>query len=96
MTQTPVLIVGAGPVGLALAGGLAWRGIPCLLIERGDGTITQPRMDFVGVRTSRRDPMTLAREGFDGVLADARLAPGDVDYIATTGEGENVKFATDG
>jgi len=28
------------------------------------------------------------------VLADAGLAPGDIDYTATTGEGENVKFAT--
>lgn len=45
-------------------------------------------------RIRRRDPMTLAEEGRDGVLADAGLAAGDVDYIATTGEGENVKFAT--
>jgi benzoyl-CoA reductase subunit D len=45
-------------------------------------------------RIRRRDPMTLARETFDGVLADAGLAPEDVDYVATTGEGENVKFAT--
>ncbi|MDQ2733397.1 MAG: FAD-dependent oxidoreductase [Pseudomonadota bacterium] len=49
--QTPVLVVGAGPVGLALAGDLAWRGIECMLIERGDGTISQPRMDMVGIRT---------------------------------------------
>ncbi len=45
-------------------------------------------------RIRRRDPMTLAQEGFDGVLAEAGLAPNDVDYIATTGEGENVRFAT--
>ena len=45
-------------------------------------------------RIRRRDPMTLAAEGRDGVLADAGLAANDVDYIATTGEGENVKFAT--
>jgi benzoyl-CoA reductase subunit D len=45
-------------------------------------------------RIRRRDPMTLAREGFDAVLAEAGLAPNDVAYIATTGEGENVKFAT--
>jgi benzoyl-CoA reductase subunit D len=45
-------------------------------------------------RIRRRDPMTLAQEGFDGVLAEARLAPNDIAYIATTGEGENVKFAT--
>ena len=45
-------------------------------------------------RIRRRDPMTLAREGFDGVLAEAGMAPDDVAYIATTGEGENVRFAT--
>ncbi|HEU0201762.1 MAG TPA: benzoyl-CoA reductase subunit D [Burkholderiaceae bacterium] len=45
-------------------------------------------------RIRRRDPMALAKEGFEGVLADAGLAANDVDYIATTGEGENVKFAT--
>jgi 2-polyprenyl-6-methoxyphenol hydroxylase-like FAD-dependent oxidoreductase len=47
----PVLVVGGGPVGLALAGDLGWRGISCLLIEQSDGSIYQPRMDLVGVRT---------------------------------------------
>ena len=47
----PILIVGGGPVGLALAGDLGWRGIDCVLIEQSDGSIYQPRMDMVGVRT---------------------------------------------
>jgi 2-polyprenyl-6-methoxyphenol hydroxylase-like FAD-dependent oxidoreductase len=50
-TQTPILIVGAGPVGLALAGDLGWRGVACLLVEQSDGSIYQPRMDLVGIRT---------------------------------------------
>jgi len=45
-------------------------------------------------RIRRRDPMELARQGFDEVLAEAKLSPEDVAYTATTGEGENVKFAT--
>ena len=45
-------------------------------------------------RIRSRDPMTLAREGYDGVLAEAGLAASDIQYTATTGEGENVKFAT--
>jgi benzoyl-CoA reductase subunit D len=45
-------------------------------------------------RIRRRDPMTLAREGYEAMLADAGLRESDVDYVATTGEGENVKFAT--
>jgi 2-polyprenyl-6-methoxyphenol hydroxylase-like FAD-dependent oxidoreductase len=47
----PVLVVGGGPVGLALAGDLGWRGIACTLIEQSDGSIFQPRMDLVGIRT---------------------------------------------
>src|SRR5436190_17070751 len=49
--ETPVLIAGGGPIGLALAGELGWRGVACTLVEKGDGSITQPKMDFVGVRT---------------------------------------------
>jgi benzoyl-CoA reductase subunit D len=45
-------------------------------------------------RIRRRDPMQLAREGYEGVLADAGLRDGEIDYVATTGEGENVTFAT--
>jgi 2-polyprenyl-6-methoxyphenol hydroxylase-like FAD-dependent oxidoreductase len=51
MARTPVLIVGAGPVGLALAGELGWRGIASILVEKGDGSIYQPKMDLVSVRT---------------------------------------------
>ena len=49
--KTPVLIVGAGPVGLALAGDLGFRGIASVLIERTDGKVMQPKMDMVGIRT---------------------------------------------
>ncbi len=45
-------------------------------------------------RIRSRDPMVLARQGYEQVLADAGLAPDDIAYTATTGEGENVKFAT--
>jgi bcr-type benzoyl-CoA reductase subunit D len=45
-------------------------------------------------RIRRRDPMTLARSGHDEVLDETRLKPNDIAYVATTGEGENVKFAT--
>jgi benzoyl-CoA reductase subunit D len=45
-------------------------------------------------RIRRRDPMELARQGFDEVLEEAKIRPDAVAYTATTGEGENVKFAT--
>lgn len=49
--RVPVLIVGGGPVGLASAIELSWRGIECLLVERRNGSINHPKMNQVGVRT---------------------------------------------
>ncbi len=71
--RTSVLIVGAGPVGLALAGDLGWRGVPCTLIEKSDGRIEQPKMDLIGVRT-----MEFARRW--GIADQVRDAPYPGDY----------------
>ncbi len=49
--HVPVLIVGGGPVGLALASDLGWRGIRCELIEQSDGAIATPKMNEVNTRT---------------------------------------------
>src|SRR6185312_17434689 len=49
--HVPVLIVGGGPVGLALAAELGWRGVVCELVEQGDGTIATPKMNEVNTRT---------------------------------------------
>jgi benzoyl-CoA reductase subunit D len=46
------------------------------------------------LRIRQRDPMELARTAYDRVLADANLTEKDVDYVATTGEGEGVPFHT--
>ena len=71
--QTEVLIVGAGPVGLALAGDLGWRGRNALLVEQTDGSIFQPKMDLVGIRT-----MEYCRRW--NIVADVENAPYDRDY----------------
>jgi 2-polyprenyl-6-methoxyphenol hydroxylase-like FAD-dependent oxidoreductase len=71
--RVPVLIVGGGPVGLALAGELGWRGVACTLIEKSDGSIEQPKMDLVGIRT-----MEFARRW--GILDWVRDAPYPLDY----------------
>ena len=49
--RVPVLIVGGGPVGLALAVELGSRGIACELIEQSDGIIAIPKMNEVNIRT---------------------------------------------
>jgi 2-polyprenyl-6-methoxyphenol hydroxylase-like FAD-dependent oxidoreductase len=80
--RTPVLIVGAGPVGLALAGELGWRGVPCTLIEKTDGAIEHPKMDIVGPRTME----FCRRWGIADWVRDAPY-PGDYpqDCIYVTG-----------
>ena len=47
----PVLIAGAGPVGLALAIELAWRGIRCLVVEQTDGSVDFPTTNLANTRT---------------------------------------------
>ncbi len=49
-TPTSVLIVGAGPVGLALACEIGLRGVDCMLIEKRDGSIKVPKQSMVSSR----------------------------------------------
>ncbi|HEU4383673.1 MAG TPA: benzoyl-CoA reductase subunit D [Anaeromyxobacteraceae bacterium] len=55
----------------------------------------EPRLLAKGVeRIRQRDPYHLAAQLYDALLAEAKLARGDVHYVATTGDGEGVPFAT--
>src|SRR6185295_4784805 len=49
--HTPVLIAGAGPVGLALAIELAYRGIRCRVVEQTDGSVDFPTTNLANTRT---------------------------------------------
>lgn len=51
INETPVLIIGGGPVGLTLALDLGWHGIACTLIEQGDGSITNAKFVDINMRT---------------------------------------------
>ena len=71
--ECEILVIGAGPVGLALAGDLGWRGRQCIVVDRGDGSVFQPKMDLVGIRT-----MEFCRRW--GIVADVEASPYDRDY----------------
>jgi 2-polyprenyl-6-methoxyphenol hydroxylase-like FAD-dependent oxidoreductase len=47
----PVLIVGGGPVGLALSIELGIAGISCTVVERRDGSVSVPKMSGLSVRS---------------------------------------------
>ncbi|MFE0024338.1 FAD-dependent monooxygenase [Amycolatopsis sp. NPDC059021] len=70
--QTDVLIVGGGPVGLALALDLRYRGVSVVLVEASDGEVSHPKVSTVGPRS-----MELFRRW--GVAKKIRAAgwPGD-------------------
>ncbi len=46
------------------------------------------------LRIRQRDPMQLAREAFEQTLADAGVGENEIDYVATTGEGESIPYHT--
>ena len=72
-----VVIVGAGPSGLALAIELGTRGIDCLLVERNDRVGYAPRAKTTNVRTRTH----LRRWGIADKLAAA--SPFGIDYPST-------------
>jgi 2-polyprenyl-6-methoxyphenol hydroxylase-like FAD-dependent oxidoreductase len=76
--ETPVLVVGGGPVGLTLAGELGWRGRACMLVEERTMPTAHPKATLLGARSMelfRRWRIT------DDILAAA--LPPDVNYFIT-------------
>ncbi|MGE0313493.1 MAG: FAD-dependent monooxygenase [Lautropia sp.] len=81
-SSTRVLIVGAGPVGLALAIELGHRAIPCIVVERNPRVGFAPRAKTTNVRTREH----MRRWGIADALRAA--SPLGVDYPS------NVVFCT--
>ena len=55
------------------------------------------KTEWLGKRNDRirqRDPFKLAEEAYHALLEEAGLKASDVDYVATTGEGESLHFHT--
>ncbi len=73
-------------------------------VDLGTGTIKTvlfniegDQIEWLARRSDRirqRDPFDLAEKGYDSVLADAGLSRDDVQYVATTGDGETIPFRT--
>jgi 2-polyprenyl-6-methoxyphenol hydroxylase-like FAD-dependent oxidoreductase len=80
MTDSDVLIVGAGPVGLTLAIDLAWRGIAVTVVEtRARAAPPEPKCNHVAARTME----TFRRLGIAEKVRNAGLPadyPHDISY----------------
>lgn len=78
--ETPVLIVGGGPIGLTLAMDLAWRGIEVLVAERrARAEPPPPKCNHVSARSME----IFRRLGVAGKLRNAGLPPdypNDISY----------------
>jgi benzoyl-CoA reductase subunit D len=59
-----------------------------------DGRGGEQLLEAVVERIRRRDAMTVVDGIYDSLLSGLRLAPAEVEYVATTGEGEAVAFRT--
>jgi 2-polyprenyl-6-methoxyphenol hydroxylase-like FAD-dependent oxidoreductase len=67
VTAVPVVVVGAGPVGMVAALELAHHGVPCLLAEQNAGPTVHPKMEFT-------NPRTMEHHARLGLAADIRRA----------------------
>ena len=92
MIETPVLVVGAGPVGLMTALELEARGIRTLVIERNATTTRHPKMDV----TNGRSMEHLRRLGVAETIRNIAVPREncmDVSWVTRLGEWEVARFA---
>ncbi len=64
-----------------------------VVLIKSDGDKTE----WIGKRTERirqRDPFKLTESAYDAVLQESNLNRDDIDYCATTGEGESLDYST--
>jgi 2-polyprenyl-6-methoxyphenol hydroxylase-like FAD-dependent oxidoreductase len=76
--DTPVLIVGGGPVGLSLAAELGWRGSRALLVEERSAPTAHPKATLLGARSMEY----FRRWGLCDTIYASALPP-DVNYHIT-------------
>lgn len=67
--------------------------VKCIVVRSNagrDGEVLGQRVD----RIRRRDPVSVVNEGHAELLQECGITPEEVDYVATTGEGDWVSFRT--
>ncbi|MFM1816545.1 MAG: hypothetical protein RLZ98_3240 [Pseudomonadota bacterium] len=70
--DTPVLVVGGGPVGLALAADLGTRRISCMVVEQNADTTDHPKATAINARSME----FMRRLGLAGLVRDAAMPDG--------------------
>ena len=91
MTEIPVLVAGAGPVGLVTALELQARGIRTLVVERNPTTTRHPKMDV----TNGRSMELFRRNGLAESIRDAAVPREncmDVAWVTRLSEWELARF----
>nr|WP_311137060.1 FAD-dependent monooxygenase [Streptomyces sp. I6] len=84
--RTDVLIVGGGPVGMALALDLTYRGIDCMVVDAGDGQVRHPKVSTIGPRSMelfRRWGVADAVRGRAGPPTTLWTSPGSPGWAVT-------------
>ncbi|MGY3204817.1 FAD-dependent monooxygenase [Streptomyces sp. TE5632] len=82
MDPVPVLVVGAGPVGMVVALELARQGVSCVLVDREFETSVHPKLDYVNPRSME----FFRRLGITDDIRAAGVAPEHrADVIWSTG-----------
>ncbi|MGZ6535798.1 MAG: FAD-dependent monooxygenase [Actinomycetota bacterium] len=71
--EVPVLIVGGGPVGLAMAVGLRHFGVDCMVVEKHASTLDFPK----GRRVTTRTVEIFRQWGLEGSVSDVSLPRAD-------------------
>jgi len=65
-----------------------------LVLMRSDGTGVEAIITRRLERLRRRDPVEIARHAHEEMLAEVGVRPDELEYVATTGEGERIEFRT--
>lgn len=68
-------------------------GVIKVAIFKTDGDKTE-LLKKCDAKIRQRDPLKLSEETYDRALAEAGLSRDDIDYCATTGDGEAITFST--